>query len=98
MCPICKECGENINHLREICSGWQETNVFFNKKKGCIDGKYTEFKGDDSVLEYNCPNPNCEKTLFTNPAEAEEFLREKDELQEIVAEKLKQIEEGKDES
>jgi len=87
MCAVCKKCGEVINNLKEICSGWQETNVFFNKKKGCIDSKDSEFEGDDNVLEYNCPL--CEETLFTNPVEAEEFLREKDELQEIVAKKIK---------
>ncbi len=91
MAGICPKCYNKINHLREICSGWQETNVFFSEKRSCIFGKDGEFKGDDNVLEYNCPD--CEETLFTNPVEAENFLKEKDELKEIVVEKIKQIKE-----
>ena len=85
-CPKCKEEIENLNFskTKEI-SG----SVVF-------DGNDIEFIEEFDIYEEQKPHtyrcPECNEILFENDEEAEEFLRDDDELQEIVKEKLKLIE------
>ena len=84
---ICKECGKDINHLRQVRTGVEECDIFFNKKEGYLDWGNEEFNGDGIVIIYSCPE--CNEELDFDDEQAEKFLKEKDVLKEIVAEKLK---------
>ena len=84
---VCPRCKKVIEELILIRSGWEECDFFWNEEKGYIDWKNEEFKGDGDVLEYNCPK--CSNTLFTDELEAENFIKYRDELKELIVEKLK---------
>ena len=84
--PICPKCKKIISHLRQCRTGYEECEMFFNKKEDWIDWKNEEFIGDGNLLEYHCPQ--CDRELDFSEEEAEEFLENKDELQEIIAKKI----------
>ena len=87
--PICPKCHKKIDCLREVRSGVEKGEMFFDEEGGYIYWRNEEFESDGDVLEYYCPE--CDKELDFDEQEAEEFLKRKDELQEIVAEKLNKI-------
>ena len=91
--PICPKCKENVEFLKQVDSGIEKCHIFFNKKKDYLDWEQEEFESDGIVRLFYCPE--CNEELDFDEQQAEEFLREKDELKEIVTEKLKQIEDRK---
>ncbi len=93
MCPICPKCLKKIEYLRQVSSGIEKCDIFFNEKEGWVDWRNEEFESDGIVRIFYCPE--CNEELDLNDEEAEQFLEEKDELKEIVAEKMKQINDKK---
>jgi len=83
---ICPKCKKIINHLREVRSGVEGCDMFWNEKGNYLDYENEEFSGDGSVLLYYCPE--CSEELDFNDEEAEEFLKNKDEVAEMVAKKI----------
>ena len=90
--PICPKCKSNIDGLKNIVSGSQRYDMFLDGS-GRVHYEKVDFVGDDSVNEWWCPE--CSEVLFTSEEEAEKFLKDKDELKELVAEKIKKIREIK---
>ncbi len=91
---ICPKCKEKIDSLRQVSTGTEECEMFFNKKENWIDWKNEEFKSDGIVRIFYCPK--CNEELDLNDEEAEEMLKERDELKELVVEKLNKIKEKND--
>lgn len=86
--PICPKCKEIITYLN-----WSEP-------KNCF-GTYDLESGyeEDGNVDISQPNityscPECSEEFDFDEYEAKEFLKNKDELQEIVAEKLNKIKEN----
>ena len=88
---VCKNCGKVINYLRQVSSGIEKCDIFYNKKEKWIDWKNEEFESDGIVRIFYCPE--CNEELDFDEQQAEEFLKEEDELQQIVAEKINKIKE-----
>jgi len=88
---VCKNCGKVINYLRQVSSGIEKCDIFYNKKEKLIDWKNEEFESDGIVRIFYCPE--CNEELDFDEQQAEEFLKEEDELQQIVAEKINKIKE-----
>ncbi len=89
--PICPKCKENVEFLNYSSNNYDNGEFSIDKngfKKYDKDGNSDLIEPD---LFFGCPE--CNEELDFDEQQAEEFLREKDELQEIVAEKLKQIKE-----
>ena len=87
---VCKFCGKIIEKLELVRTGVEKARFFINEK-GLYDYEGETFDSNGDFLEFKCLE--CGETLFEDYEEAEQFLKDKDELQEIVAEKLKQIKE-----
>lgn len=87
MCAVCKFCGKIINELELVRTGVEKARFFI--KDGFYDYEGGTFDSDGDFLEFRCME--CNELLFENYEEAEAFLKEKDELQELVAEKLNKI-------
>lgn len=87
---ICPKCHKIITELDQVRTGIEKAR-FFIDKDGCYDYDDEEFDSDGDFLEFRCWE--CNEVLFKDYEEAEEFLKDKDELQEIVAEKLNKIKE-----
>ncbi len=85
---ICPKCKEEIDYLNNYISG--EAKYIFDGESYNQDG---DFQNDGKVSDYECPE--CQEVLFTDEEKAKEFLEDKDELTEIISEKLKQIKEKK---
>ncbi len=89
---VCPKCKQKVESLNNYSSGERKTRV------SIFDGEEEyeeeEFQANGKVNDYECPE--CSEVLFKDEEEAIAFLKNKDELQEIMAEKLKQIEEKKD--
>ncbi len=87
--PICPKCFGKIDSLHNYASGERKTRV------SIFDGEEEyeeeEFQADGKVDDYECPN--CSEVLFKDEEKAIAFLKNKDELQEIMAEKLNKIKE-----
>lgn len=86
--PICPKCKSNIDVLSNIVSGSQRYDMFL-ESSGRVHYEEVDFVGDNNVNEWWCPE--CKECLFTSEDKAEEFLKDKDELKEIVAEKIEKI-------
>ena len=65
--PKCPKCGEEIDHLINVCSAWKLYRFYSNGSYEWID----DVSGD--VNEYECPE--CNEVLFTDEAEAQKFLK-----------------------
>ncbi len=84
--PICPNCKETINYLYAYS---EVVNTFELDKNGepfCF--------GQDNIEGYTgfeCPE--CHEKIFLEENDAIEFLKDKDELQEIMIEKLNKIKE-----
>ncbi|KKL50134.1 hypothetical protein LCGC14_2308570 [marine sediment metagenome] len=90
--PICRKCKKSIDRLQQVSSGVERCDILFNKKEGYINWENEDFESDGIVREFYCPE--CNKVLFTDDEQAENFLEETDELQELVAEKINKIQKG----
>ena len=90
---FCPKCKEKVEFLKQVTTGIEKCHIFFNEKEGWIDWSDEEFESDGVVRLFSCPK--CNNELDFNDEEAIKFLKEKDELQEIVVEKLKKIENDK---
>lgn len=86
--PICPKCKKIINYLEEVRTGYERSKMFVNEDKS-IWWEDEEFSGDDNVLEFYCPE--CNEELDFTEEEAHNFLRNKDEVAEMVAEKINQF-------
>ncbi len=86
--PICPNCKKIINHLQEMRTGYERCDMSVDKE-GILYWKNEEFSGDDNLLEFYCPE--CSKELSFTEKEAEEFLKNKDEVAEMVLEKIEKI-------
>ena len=84
--PICPKCHKEINGLRNIVSGNFRYDMWVD---GSDKIRYDEvdFMSDDNVNEWWCPE--CGEVLFISENEAEKFLKEKDELAELIIKKIK---------
>ena len=87
---VCKFCKEIIRELKQVRTG-VETGRFFIDKNGYANYNLETFDGDGDFQEWKCYE--CGETLFEDWGEAEEFLKTKDELQELVAKKINKKEE-----
>ncbi len=85
ICPYCKKVIETLIQYRE---GTEYSNFFINED-GEADYEDEIFE-DEETSEYRCVE--CQKVLFYDWAEAEQFLKDTDELQEIIVEKIGQKE------
>ena len=86
--PICPNCKAKI---KELLAYSEVVNTFELDKNG-----EPYFYGNDQIEGYTgfeCPE--CHERIFDTENEAIEFLKNKDELQEIMVEKLEQIKENK---
>lgn len=86
ICTNCKEKIEYLNYNRSKYDGGE----FSIDKDGFEE--YNEDVNSDLIepeLSFNCPE--CDKEFDFDEDEAIKFLKEKDELQEVVNEKLKLI-------
>ncbi len=86
---VCPKCKQKIESLNNYESG--EMKSYLNE-----DGGWEEdcFQGDGKTNDFECPE--CSEVLFKDEEKAIAFLKNKDELQEIMAEKLNQIKEKKE--
>lgn len=85
MCAICPKCKQKIEELELVRTGLEKARFYINKK-GFYDYDNEDFESDGDFLEFRCWE--CGETLFEDYEEAEQFLKEKDKLKEIVAEKI----------
>jgi ribosomal protein S27E len=90
---VCKFCGEIIRELEQVRTGVETSRFFIEDNFATYEEE--DFESDGDFLEFRCPN--CSEVLFTDWDEAEQFLKEKDELQEMMVEKLNQIKKDKKE-
>lgn len=81
---VCKSCGKIINELEQVRTGVEKARFFI--KDGFYDYEGETFDSDGDFLEFRCME--CGESLFDNYEEAEEFLKNKDEVAEMVAKKI----------
>lgn len=90
---ICPNCKSKIDYLNySICR--YENGGFSIDKNGVEE--YIEDSNsfmNEPSLNFNCPE--CDELLEFDEDEAIKFLKDKDELQELVAKKIKKDEKGK---
>ena len=80
--PICQKCKEEIEHLNNYVSG--ENLYIFDGDNYNQEG---DFIDDNKTNDFECPE--CSEVLFTDEEKATNFLQNKDELTELVKEKIK---------
>jgi len=85
---VCPKCKKVINELSHRVSGIS-TSRFFINDEGDFDEDEEDFDSDGWDSEYSCPK--CWEVLFEDYSDAQDFLIEKDELKEVVAEKITKI-------
>jgi hypothetical protein len=84
--PVCEFCHKKIDCLKEVRSGTEKCEVYYDEGNKSIEWENEEFSGDGEVTLYYCPL--CDKELDFTEEEAHQFLKDKDELKELVADKL----------
>ncbi len=89
---ICPKCKKVITELFQRVSGTRTATVFINKGGG-LEEREEDFESDGYDYEYICFE--CWEVLFNDDGEAHDFLFEKDELKELVAEKIGKIKDDK---
>lgn len=91
MSGICPKCKKILDSLDRKATGI-ETSRFFIEADwgGTTDNE--EFESDGNFEEYSCPE--CDEVLFYGWTEAEEFLRDKDKLKELIIDKIKKDKEN----
>ena len=87
--PRCKFCKKEIDRLVNFTSGLNRYDFWVDNDMP--DYQFDTFIEDNKTNDYECPE--CQEILFNDEEEATAFLKGQDELQRIVAEKLKQIKE-----
>ena len=85
--PKCPKCKKEIECLDNYQSGENHYRVWLNGEDTDYDLK--EFQEDNQVNDYECPE--CGEVLFTDEDKAVKFLKNKDELTELVKEKMEKI-------
>ena len=85
---ICKHCKARITYLTSEATATTGCNLYEDGKLD-FDGDLNEIA---EINEWRCPE--CEEALFYGEDEARKFLSNKDELQELVAEKIEKIKKG----
>lgn len=86
--PICKFCNKIIEHLERKATGVEKSRFFI--ENGSADYDDEEFESDGEFEMYMCPE--CSEELFDSWEQAEEFLKDKDKVAEMVAKKINQEE------
>ncbi len=86
--PICPNCKEEIDELLAYSEIVQTLQLNVNGNPDYYDESYIE-----GYTGFECPE--CHDKIFNTENKAIEFLKNKDELQKIVAEKLKKDENTK---
>ena len=81
---VCPKCKKVINELEQVRTGVEKSRFFIKGHFGDYDSE--SFNSDGDYHEWICYE--CGETLFGDWEEATEFLKNKDELQELVAEKI----------
>lgn len=81
---ICGECKERIGHLISEATATTGCVLY---EDGTLDLNDEDLNSIIEINEWRCPE--CDEIVAYNEDEAREFLEEKDELKEIVVEKLK---------
>ncbi len=88
---VCPKCKAEIDCLFWDRYPHQEGTLNLNKDGTTeIDEEFNTISMQEAPSIYSCPN--CSKELTRDDEEAEEILKDKDELKEIVAKKLKKME------
>ncbi len=88
--PLCKFCKKEIDCLFWDRYPHQEGTLNLNPDGTTeIDEEFNIYDMQDTPYIYSCPN--CRKELTRDDEEANEILKDKDELKEIVEEKLNKI-------
>ncbi len=86
--PICPKCKAEIKHLLAYSEVVNNFEIDINGEPFCF--------GNDNIEGYTTFEcPECNEDLNFNEEEAIIFLRDKDELQKLVAEKIKKDETSK---
>ena len=85
MCAICPKCKEVIDYLCYVTTESSGGSFCLEKGVPQYEEDYRDENGDSLI--FKCPE--CEEELFNLRAYAIKFLRDKDELAELVAEKVK---------
>ena len=94
MCPICPKCKEIIEYLSYSSCNYRGGTISIDEKG------FEEYEEDGNLdlinqdITFNCPE--CNEELFTDDDEAISFLKEVDELQELVVEKINKTKEKND--
>lgn len=93
--PICPKCKEEIDFLRHSRSGWENSNMYITGSgdDGYVEYEHNDFSDDGDLSEFYCPE--CNEELDFDDEQAEAFLRDKDELQQLISEKIKKDETNK---
>ena len=84
-CPVCNS---EIDDLKNYQSGenhYRFSLLKFNNKE-VVDYELNEFQADNKINDFECPK--CQAVLFTDEKEAIKFLKDEDELAEIIKEKI----------
>lgn len=84
---VCPKCKKVIGILYRRESGVELSKFFIDGD--VVDYNDEEFLSDGTRLYFECPK--CWEILFEDVDEAVDFLSNKDELQELVAEKIENI-------
>ena len=87
----CPKCKEEISRIKILLT--RITTIYYDTKGGLDEDEYAY--PTDEEEKWVCPE--CDYDLgITDETEADKFLEGKDELTEIVEEKMKQIKNEKD--
>ncbi|KKM51280.1 hypothetical protein LCGC14_1555610 [marine sediment metagenome] len=93
MLPKCPKCNKKIEELRYYER--VDNSLWFSVDE---NGEPNYEGGEiiyDGATDFDFCCPECSETLFTDEEKAIEFLKNKDELQELVKEKINKIKNGK---
>ncbi len=82
---ICPKCKKVITYLTSEATATTGCNLY---EDGTLDLD-NDLNAIAEINEWRCPE--CEEDIFYNEHEAREFLKEKDELKELVVEKVERI-------
>lgn len=89
---ICPKCKKVITELLQRSTGIEASRFFIDNDIDIAIYNEEIFDGDGQMNEYECFE--CGEILFEDWDEAEKFLLNKDELKELVAEKIEKNKNG----
>ena len=90
--PKCPKCHKEVWKLLNYVSGEKKFDLIL-LEDGDTHYEEVDFYEDSQTNDYECPE--CLEVLFGSEDEAIKFLKGQDELQQIVAEKIKEDEKEK---